>query len=225
MTITSIDQQLGEQPVKPSVTVPHFEANDNALPDQSKVLGFEFATEPVEVSPETEITNSNEADMAAARLAIGQQLDIIWLKGYDFGVKKLEQENAELKAQLATKNELLSNTEQLPVYDADWLSNTVNNYDDIYLLIGVNINVGGITMSANNSAHIILRAVAKELNGDWDGKGQFEVIVSTPKDYEVRVHQTSTTYHGGVKFAPYFAQKAISILNQIDPQILKNYFA
>lgn len=98
---------------------------------------------PVEVSPETEQPNSNEADMATARLAIGQQLDIIWLKGYDFGLKKLEQENAELKAdkeevskmavnlerdnqgmakriaeleaQLAVKNEPLSNTEQLPV--------------------------------------------------------------------------------------------------------------
>lgn len=40
MTITSIDQQLGEQPIKPSITVPHFETNNNVLPDQSKSLGF-----------------------------------------------------------------------------------------------------------------------------------------------------------------------------------------
>ncbi len=60
----------------------------------------------------------------------------------------LEQENAQLKA------ELLSNPKEL-VYDAEWLANVVKNYDDIYLLSGETVSVGGVTLSPKDSAPII----------------------------------------------------------------------
>lgn len=316
----------------------HFETNDNALPNQSKVLGFEFSPEPVEVSPGTEQPNLHEADMAKARLVIGQELDKIWLKGYDFGIKKLEQENAqlreqknkvsadwfdltvkraeleqriaELEAKLAQNAELketvaecgektlmdnptiadhigshmnlafkyakelvnentrlrgqlyrlpmleqenaklkeriaeleaqlIGNSEQLPVesvYDVEWLENALQGYNPEYRLSVTGTQVGIKTgenedfktyhyISAKDSAPIIIAALAKHLNGGKDVSGEFEVIVSNPKNYEVKIHQTSTTYHGGVNFAPDTAQKAIDILSTHFYEVLKNYLA
>lgn len=140
---------------------------------------------------------------------------------------------ADLEAQLAAKNELLSNAEQLPVYDADWLANTVNNYDDIYWLIGVNINVGGITMSAKDSAHIILRAVAKKLNGDWfsdwqdSGQNKYAIMNDTwdetSADYLCKEVNSLNNFGVTVFKNAETAQKAIDILTEHFPEVLKNY--
>ena len=162
-------------------------------------------------------------------------------------VQKLEQENRELradkerivdllnKAQITIadlESQLLSNPKEL-VYDAEWLQNILqSNFGSQYNYSGngiVAIIPNGFDehfcLGPKVSAGIIMAALAKELNDGENVKGQFEVIVCTPKDYEIRVHQTSTTYHGAPRFAPNTAQKAIGILTQIAPQVLKNYFA
>lgn len=142
---------------------------------------------------------------------------------------ELTQENASLKAQLAAKNEPLSNTEQLPVYGADWLSDVINKFDhrytirlDSYIVYAMYDSASGVALDPKTSADIILRAVAKELNGGWDGKGNYEIIASYGDVVECDI---TFKRFGEPKFKPNSGRKAISILNGIDTQILKNYFA
>jgi hypothetical protein len=107
------------------------------------------------------------------------------------------------------------------VYDAEWLANVVKNYDDIYWLSGETVSVGGVTLSPKDSAPIIMAALAKELNGGKVGK---EVIWFDAEmgRYDVWEKETPASY-GNILFVD--AQKAIEILTQLAPQVLKNYFA
>ena len=136
-------------------------------------------------------------------------------------VQNLEQENTELSAKLA---ELLSNPKEL-VYDAKWLANVVNNYDDIYWLSGETVSVGGITLSPKDSAPIIMAALAKELNPlfEFDGKKWF----IGQQNNSITLWDTTKDYFGSdnIFTSKKSAQKAIDILTQTAPQVLKNYFA
>jgi len=138
---------------------------------------------------------------------------------------------AELEAQLAAKNELISNTEQLPVYDAEWLDRCliglcVSPYRFAHDLSLVSLN--GYVLDPKASADIILRAVAKEINGDWVLTDQYATInYSTKKaKYFPHTHSSLFMVNSAIKFKDVnTAEKAIEILNGIEPQILKNYFA
>jgi hypothetical protein len=142
---------------------------------------------------------------------------------YQDNIKDLEQENTELRAQLA---ELLSNPKEL-VYDAKWLANVVNNYDDIYWLSGGTVSVGGITLSPKDSAPIIMAALAKELNPLFKANKDGSMYCIQEQSGEMCV---GITYKHMRDAAHIFtseqaAKKTIDILTQIAPQVLKNYFA
>lgn len=140
---------------------------------------------------------------------------------------------AELEAQLAAKSEVLSNTEQLPVYDANWISNVVSKYNHDYgisidgLRIGLFTFGGSNYLSQKDSAPILMAALAKELNGDWVGKGNYWLLHYDLVHEEYMSSEYGATYEfGQPKFkTKQSAQKAIDILTTHFPEVLKNYFA
>jgi hypothetical protein len=210
MTISTIDQQLGEQPVKPSITVPHFESHDNTLPDQSQILGFE-------VSPEVEQPNKTNELFTLIEQVRKKLID-------------LEQENTELKAQLA---ELLSNPKKL-VYDAKWLNKIVCNYNANYGFDDGVVYVRGSygnnevlnQISPKDSAPIIMAALAKELNPLYEVHDERRYGIHQHKGgYAIEWSSIGNTNATEIFTSETSAQKAIDILTKIAPQVLKNYFA
>jgi hypothetical protein len=161
-------------------------------------------------------------------------------------VQKLEQENRELRADKERVVDLLNKAQitiaelenQLanltskpiqskePVYDAEWLQNILqSNFGSQYNYSGngiVAIIPNGFDehfyLDPKASAGIILEALAKELNGGEIGT---QVIIQdnglTGYIFE------STCNYGTPAFVD--AQKAIDILTNIAPEVLKNYFA
>jgi hypothetical protein len=74
-----------------------------------------------------------------------------------------------------------------------------------------------------------MAALAKEANGNWqavtDGEQERYQIIRVGNEYQVQ-RTLDITVNGGVYFwDKASAQKAIDILNSINPEILKNYFA
>lgn len=171
---------------------------------------------PNEVSPETEQPKfSNPIEMACYEVSKA--------------LKEKDARIAELEAQLAEKNEQSSNTKQLPVYDAKWLNEVVKKYSHTYQLhikqptIVFAMVLGednGVGLEPKESANIILRAVAKELNGRE--KGNQYIFRYIDGSFCVGHTKDSSTKDANVLFVN--ASKAIEILNSIEPQILKNYF-
>jgi hypothetical protein len=138
-----------------------------------------------------------------------------------------------LQTELATLKQPKTKPEQLPVYDAEWLANVVSKYNNYWLetktfRVGVTDILGNEypTLSEQDSAPIIFNALAKELIP------LFEVDPNQSMYCIQRVHEevtTGMTYSHMVDCAHIFtseqaAQKAIDILNSINPQVLKNYF-
>jgi hypothetical protein len=74
-----------------------------------------------------------------------------------------------------------------------------------------------------DSAPIILAALAKELNGGESNDGWY-IVQKDCSVYDIGLHSTAKFDMVNFKDKP-TAQKAIDILTQIAPQILKNYFA
>lgn len=158
--------------------------------------------------------------------------------------KKLEQENAQLREEkinvidllnksqirIAELEGLIGNTDNSsePVYDTKWLDKTIQQYsNDKYGLFLENhivavANLGSwAELDPLTSANIIVRAVAKHLNGGDCNEGWY-ICLKTDGQYEISLHSTSK--FGIVNYKDKStAQKAISILNSIDEQILKNY--
>jgi hypothetical protein len=135
--------------------------------------------------------------------------------------------NEKLKAELATLKEQFGKTEQLPVYDANWLDKIVMDYaDKKYALFGESHIVAVACLGSwaeldpKTSAEIIIRAVAKELNGCKQGNQAIWYDTEMER-YDVWEKETVASY-GNILFVD--AQKAIDILNQHFPQVLKNYF-
>ena len=153
----------------------------------------------------------------------------------------LEQENTELradkerivdllnKAQITIadlESQLLSNPKEL-VYDAEWLDKIIQKYIKCYGyphndgIVYIFIDSKYYSLDLKASAGIIFAALAKELNGGKVGK---EVIWFDAEmgRYDVWEKETPASY-GNILFVD--AQKAIEILTQLAPQVLKNYFA
>ena len=169
---------------------------------------------------------------------------------YQDKIKDLEQENTELradkerivdllnKAQITIadlESQLLSNPKEL-VYDVEWLAKVVKKYNEGYVLDDNCICVFHPLnrLSAKDSAPIIMAALAKELNSDWvadweDNEQKKWRIENgyTARGYVVRASVFSfQNYRGITVFKDEeTALQAIDILTQIDPQVLKNYFA
>jgi hypothetical protein len=139
-------------------------------------------------------------------------------------VADLESQITALAGLADFEQEPLSNPKEL-VCDAEWLANVVNNYDDIYWLSGETVSVGGITLSPKDSAPIIFAALSKKLNVNSDNLEDYEILAFQNGEISVTRCTKQSAYFGEVKFAWNTAQKAIDILTQIAPQILKNYFA
>jgi hypothetical protein len=166
------------------------------------------------------------------------------------GLIDLEQENAQLENLLKVskdlnndykdsiadlESQLLSNPKEL-VYDAEWLDKVVKKYNEGYVLNDTCICVYHPLnrLSPKDSAPIIMAALAKELNSDWvadweDNEQKKWRIENgyTARGYVVRASVFSfQNYRGITVFKDeQTALQAIDILTQIDPQILKNYFA
>jgi hypothetical protein len=170
----------------------------------------------VEVSPEVETPNKVN-ELFAAIEQVGKQ------------VKKLEQENTELKAKLA---ELLNNPKEL-VYDAEWLANVVKKYGN-YWMSTVSFRVGTTDylgnefppLSPKDSAPIIMASLAKELNPlfEADCKYSWEVMFKNG-EYSLLNNSIHSSIFGSVFTSEQAAQQAINILTQIAPEVLQNYFA
>jgi FtsZ-binding cell division protein ZapB len=164
-------------------------------------------------------------------------------------VKNLEQENTELRAEVIDWQktnqdllgafdkandtisnlsdqlaELLSNPKEL-VYDAEWLAGVVRKYDINYGFGGRShtIIINEFSLSAKDSAPIIMAALAKELNPLYEVDGRKWFIATNSN--RVVVYDTQYSDGGTLFTSKQSAQKAIGILTQIDPQVLKNYFA
>jgi outer membrane phospholipase A len=144
-----------------------------------------------------------------------------------------------LKTELATLKQPKTKPEQLPVYDAEWLANVVSNYNNYRLdtetfRVGVTDYLGNEypTLSDKDSAPIIMAALAKELNplfeDDKDGYicGLFyDNTISTDDDkYQVSRYTKAHITNCSIFSSKQATQKAIDILNSINPQVLKNYF-
>lgn len=154
------------------------------------------------------------------------QAEIEMLKSRNEALNKLNNDyellNGNLQSELEKLKQPLRNTEQLPVYDANWLANVVNNYDDIYWLDGANVRVGGIALSSKDSTNIIVAALAKKFNPLFEASDSKWFIASNATGLVVYDTQYSD---GGTLFtSKQSAQKAIDILTQHFPEVLKNYF-
>lgn len=147
--------------------------------------------------------------------------------------EKIEQLNELVQKQMSELSTLRQPIVTETVYDTQWLNLVVMSYNPIYCLrydgtVGVQDKDENWTpLPAKDSAPILMNALAKELNGDWDGKGDYWSIHYDLVHEEYLPSEYGNSYEFG---QPKFkdeptAQKVISILNTISPEILKNYFA
>jgi hypothetical protein len=131
----------------------------------------------------------------------------------------------DYKSQLA---QLLSNPKEL-VYDAEWLANVVKKYNEGYILNDTCICVYHPLnrLSAKDSAPIIMAALAKELNPLFKANKDGSMYCIQEQSGEMCVGITYKHIRDAAHIftSEQAAQQAIDILTQIDPQILKNYFA
>jgi hypothetical protein len=168
--------------------------------------------------------------------------------------EKLEQENTELRADkerivdllnkaqitIAELESQLSNLTSLPsqpktpVYDAEWLAKIIlgfyypeyNYYFDGRVGIKTEPHGVNILLDPKASAGIIMAALAKELNEDTCVTDCYWFLEYYDGKYSIQEADESYSAFGAIRFCnKTVAQKAIGILTQIDPQILKNYFA
>jgi hypothetical protein len=121
------------------------------------------------------------------------------------------------------------NTEQLPVYDIEWLNSLLNKYWVWYGILEESYPTvlsmpSRMPLDLKASAGIILEALAKELNVNNDSLIDYEIIAYQDGKYSVTRCRPETAYFGEVKFAWNTAQKAIDILSTHFPEVLKNYF-
>lgn len=149
-------------------------------------------------------------------------------QAYQDRISELILEVARLKGEKA-------NEPKEPVYDDEWLKKILLEYrwgygyfrNQVYLTSAD----GGVHLyiSPKDSAPIIMAALAKELNGDWNGKGDYSVIGLAPSDKSYQIFHCVSTVHlyvGETKFRDYnTAQKAIDILTTHFPEVIKNYLA
>lgn len=212
-------------------------------------------TEPVEVSPETDydgcghemdtlLVSPEEPSKVNTLLATIEQVrkQVIDLEQKNYELEAQLQNNwseketlnnalkriAELEAQLAAKSEVLSNTEQLPVYDYDWLLSILIKHDHYYGFLFQIVDNGLFSpLLPQDSAPIILRALAKELDGVYKTNKDGNMYCIQEQNGELCV---GLTYKHMKDAAHIFtseiaAQKAIDILTTHFPVVLKNYFA
>lgn len=194
-------------------------------------------------TPVTEQPRSDLELRAKKRIPLEDKLHAILREAID-EVERLEQENAQLKqnnegisnlyraaldrvaeleTELGTRAKQSAEPKE-PVYDAKWLANVVKNYDDIYCLDGANINVGGITLSAKDSAPIIMAALAKHVNPLFEADNNFSwEIMYKNSDYSPLNYTIGCGICGSVFTSKAAAQKAIEILTTHFPGVLKNY--
>jgi hypothetical protein len=138
---------------------------------------------------------------------------------------------AELESQL---KQPIENSEQLPVYDVDWLDKVVKVYGKsigtCYFykngLVGMPVN-GLPYLDPKTSSNVIMAALAKKLNPMFEAEDKNDAwfISIEHGQYEVNkvdLHYVKTS--DSIFASSQAAQKAIYILNSINPKVLKNYF-
>ena len=181
---------------------------------------FEFVDSPAVEQPKTLAEQLAEAlkwkDAYKSHLDEGGEI-ILELVAK---VEKLESELATLRG------------DKEVAYDADWLKLMVARYKWIYIvneppLVSVyTTDSNYTTLDPKTSAFIIISALAKELNPQFDADPNQSMFCIQ------RVHEevvTGMTYSHMVDAAHSFtseqsAQKAIDILTQNFPEVLKSYF-
>lgn len=133
----------------------------------------------------------------------------------------LKRENSQLKSGLAAQSQVW-NAE--PVYDVEWLMDVVGRYNPDYSVgDDSNICVKGhhgyeYPLSSKDSAPIIMAALAKEV-----GTGRQFIVQNANGEITISIYyEDDGVQTGQIGFEN--AQKAIDILNQHFPQVLKNYF-
>jgi hypothetical protein len=147
---------------------------------------------------------------------------------------------AELENQLANLTSKPIQSKE-PVYDAEWLQNILqSNFGSQYNYSGngiVAIIPNGFDehfyLDPKASAGIILEALAKELNPLFEASKDgyifdvfYDTSISADGDkYQVGKYSKAHITNCSIFTSKQAAQKAIGILTQIAPQVLKNYFA
>lgn len=119
-----------------------------------------------------------------------------------------------------------------PMYDNDWIDKTINKYHKNYWYKGNGIclvsdeNVEGyVPLELKASADIIVRATASHTNTLFESDGRKWYIAQNKSGVKVWATDTDHSDACNIFTSTQSAQKAITILNGIDPQILKNYLS